>query len=148
MAESLRRFIERVLAADALSAELVSVREPGATDAEIAMAPPLPVELRDLLAWHNGLDLDVVRLHGVGNADRKVSRLDASAVAFASDPAGFIYLVRDDGVILSVDPDGGERKVVAENVDDFLRGYAFGPRAAEFAGDDWEREVRSAVGNE
>ena len=146
MAESLRRFLERVLAANVLTADLVNVSERGATDADFASAPPLPIELRDLLAWHNGFDLDVLRLHGVGNVVSKVTRRGSSTVEFASDPAGFTYLVREDGAIISFDHDGGEQKVVAENVDDFFRGYVFGPRAAEFAGNDWEREVRAALG--
>ena len=145
MAETIRHFLERVLASNLLVADLVQAGECGATDDELAMAPPLPAELRDLLAWRNGLDLEVVRLHGVGDAVSRVTRWDSSAVEFASDPAGFVYLAREDGAIVSVDHDGGEQRVVAKSVDDFLRGYIFGPRAAQFGGDDWDREVRAKV---
>ena len=62
-------------------------------------------------------------------------RSESGAVEFASNPAGFTFLLRDDGAVISSDHDGGDQKVVARDVDDFLRGYGFGPRAAEFAGD-------------
>jgi hypothetical protein len=146
MAESLRHFLERVLATDLLTPELVDVSSAAATDAELATAPPVPGSLRDLLAWHNGLDLDVVRIHGVGVGDRSIRPTSAGEIAFASDPTGFTYVLRRDGTVASVDHDGGEEKVVARDVDDFLRGYVFGPRASEFSGEDWSREVDAAVG--
>jgi hypothetical protein len=146
MAESLRHFLERLLATDLLPRELLDLSSAAATDVELASAPPVPDSLRDLLTWHNGLDLDVVRIHGVGDVNRPIRPTSSGEIAFASDPAGFTYGLRGDGTVTSVDHDGGEEKVVAHGVDDFLRGYVFGPRAAEFSGEDWAREVEAAVG--
>src|SRR5438876_10874692 len=116
MASSLRDFVERVLASDLLEPDLVCVAEYGATPEQLKSAPPLPSELRELLMWHNGLDLDVVRLHGIGVSGRKVERVQiagAEATLFASDPAGFQYYLHQDGSVLCFDHDGGETKVVA-----------------------------------
>lgn len=142
----LRQFLERVLATHLLSPEMVDLSTAPATEEELALAPSLPDSLRDLLAWHNGIDLEVVRIHGVGDIDRPIRQTSSGRIVFASDPAGFTYLLRQDGAVASVDHDGGEERVVACGVDDFLRGYVFGPRAFEFSGEDWAREVQAAVG--
>lgn len=146
MADSLCQFLKHVVASDLLLPELVNLSSGGATEAELASAPPLPNSLRDLLAWHNGLNLDVVRIHGVGDVVPLIQFTPSGDIEFASDPAGFTYILRRDGTVASFDHDGGEEKVVAQGVDDFLRGYIFGPRASDFSGEDWAREVDAAIG--
>lgn len=147
---SLREFVERVLASSLLTQELVRMSEHGASQAELDAAPRLPIDLREVLAWRNGLDLDVIRLHGVGTQGLVLERTDLpgwpDTVVFASDPAGFQYFLDPEGKVLCYDHDGGEIHEVAENVDDFIRGYIFGPRAREFAGEEWAREVDTALG--
>ena len=94
MALSLRDFVKAVLASELLEPGLVHLAERGATADEFKSAPTLPAELRELLMWRNGLDLEVVRLHGVGPAIPRVEPAQVAgsdAVAFASDPAGFLY---------------------------------------------------------
>jgi hypothetical protein len=148
--ESLAEFIERVLSSGLLIKELVFVPEGGATDAELT-AIPLPGELRALIARKNGLNLDVVRIHGVGQIDRRIRPMvvrNEGEIEFASDAAGFAYLVAKDGSVSSVDHDGGERKCVANNVDTFLRSFVFGSRAAEFGGPEWALEVADLLGND
>jgi hypothetical protein len=147
MAESLTQFLERVVSTDLLSTDLVELANRGATEAELELTPQLPEELRTLLAWRNGFDLDVLRIHGVVRAGRRIERIDG-AIIFASDPAGYLYALQPDGAVISIDREGGYQKRVANGIDDFLRGFVFGKRAAEFAGVDWAREVASAIGAE
>ena len=149
MRSSLRELLEHVLASDLLQSDLVRVAEQGATSEQLKSAPQLPSQLRELLLWRNGLDLDVVRLHGIGTVGRRVERVQfdgTESVLFASDPAGFQYSFKEDGSVNCYDHDGGKVKVVAASVDDFLRGYVFGSRACEFGGDEWASEVAAAVG--
>lgn len=149
MASSLRDLLERVLASDLLQPELDQVAERGATPEQLKSAPKLPSELRELLLWRNGLDLDVVRLHGIDTVGRRIERVQfngTESVLFASDPAGFQYSFKEDGSVICCDHDGGETKMVAISVDDFLRGYVFGTRARDFGGDEWAHEVTAAVG--
>ncbi len=150
MESSLRAFVERVIASGLLQPDLIELADRGATTAELALAPTLPAELQELLAWRNGLNLDVVRLHGIGAVTRRIELAEVdgeiAAIVFASDPAGFLYLLRPDGTVALLDHDGGKIEIVAANVDDFLRGYIFGSRAGEFGGDAWSTEVAAAVG--
>jgi hypothetical protein len=98
MTSSLRAFVDRVVASRLLQPNLVELADRGAIAEELDRVPSLPAALRDLLAWRNGMDLDVIRLHGVGSADRPIELADAEgengAIVFASDPAGFRYLIR------------------------------------------------------
>jgi hypothetical protein len=146
---SLPEFIERVLASGLLTHGLLRVSEHGASQAELDDAPRIPIDLREVLAWRNGLDLDVVRLHGIGTQGFVLERAEfpdwPDAVGFASDPAGFQYFLDPTGKVLCCDHDGGEIGQIANSVDDFIRGYVFGPRASEFAGEDWAREVDAAL---
>lgn len=147
---SLREFIERVVASGLLTQGLVRVSELGASQSDLDGAPCIPTDLREVLAWRNGLDLDVVRLHGVGRQELVLQRTGfpgwPDTVVFASDPAGFQYFLDPAGKVLCYDHDGGDIGQVAESVDDFIRGYVFGPRAAEFAGEKWALEVETALG--
>ncbi|MAT68609.1 MAG: hypothetical protein CMJ58_03720 [Planctomycetaceae bacterium] len=150
MASSLQAFIERVLASGLLQPAFVELADCGAQDADFASAPPLPEELRQLLSWRNGLNLDEIRLYGLGRpAGRRIEQMkinaEGEAILFASDPAGFQYLLRADGSVISFDHDGGKVITVAESIEDFLRNYVFGARAAEFGGEEWANEVRTAL---
>lgn len=147
---SLRSFIEQVLTSGLLKPRLVSNPARGASEAELAAVATLPIELREVLRWRNGLDLEVIRLHGAGNAYFRIHDLatgDGSVVVFASDPAGFQYFLAEGGAIMCYDHDGGEVTKVAESVEDFLCNYIFGKRAAEFGGKEWASDVAAALGN-
>src|SRR3569833_3389543 len=116
----LRAFVERFIASGLLQSSLVELADCGAVSAELALVPTLPEGLRDLLAWHNGLNLEVIRLHGVGSqASRRVERSQVAssgeAIVFASDPAGFLYLLQTDGTVISLDHDGGKIETVADD---------------------------------
>jgi hypothetical protein len=141
-----------VIGSGLLTPELTRVAERGATQAEFDSAPPIPNELREVLAWRNGLELDMVRLHGIGTPERPLECTEfpgwPHAVVFASDPAGFQYFLDPEGRVHCFDHDGGEVEQVAESVNDWICGYIFGPRAAEFAGEEWAREVKAALGSE
>ena len=151
MKPSLRTFVERVLASGLLHTELVAIAEHGATDADLARVPALPLELRDLLSWRNGFNLDEVRIHAIGGDfgwQLEIVNVQGHGrgIVFASDPSGFQYVIREDGAIVSLDHDGGGVKAIAADVDDFLRHYVFGERANEFGSEEWAKEVAVALG--
>ena len=72
-----------------------------------------------------------LRIHGCEGTDeaaigsfsrRQVGLADqiGGAIAFASDPAGFVYVEGDDGRVYSIDSDGGAAKELASGIGDFL----------------------------
>jgi hypothetical protein len=145
--------VDRVLASDLLAPELVTVPDRGAADDELTnvfdleRADHLP--LIQLLRRWNGLDLDTVRIHGVGNLPDGIcsAHRTGDGLVFASDPAGFVYVLKEDGSVSSVDHDGGSVTRVADDVVDFICNFVFGNRAVDFAGDDWAADVATALGN-
>ena len=150
MAVSLVCMIETVLGSSLLERALTTVPDSGATESEIADAfsldGPLASPLLPVLRRWNGLDLEVIRIHGVGPVPAGIQPVTRSSegVIFASDPSGFAYAMRADGAVYSLDHDGGAIVRVADDAGDFLCNYVFGSRAEEFAGPDWAEEVARA----
>ena len=150
--------IERVLGSALLRPTLISVPATGATEGQIARVESrLPRSLsqphRTLLARWNGLDLDVLRIHGADSSGIDgprdlASRQDAAAlprsIVFADDPSGFVYVEDELGVIWSMDSDGGEAKQVAPDLDAFFSDLVFGRHAAKFMGQSWADELMAA----
>lgn len=133
--------IDRVLAAGVLTESLV-VLPPPAAAADIAEAEKragiaIPEALRALLQRWNGPDLDVIRFVPCSELRR-----EPEGVLFATDPAGFMYFLQGSGHIAQLDTDGGGLEEVACDVNDFLGGFVFGSRSREFAGAQWEQEMR------
>jgi len=147
-----------VLQTQVLTPVLVVVPPSGATAEQInaeehLLGMPIAAEYRQLLASWNGIDLDVLRFYGCGQTHPGMGRLferqirDRSGSAegglvIGSDPAGFVYIQNLDGRILTLDTDGGEIRLSAENLADFLGRLVFGKDAAEFGGPDWEATIR------
>jgi hypothetical protein len=146
---TLIHFVERVLASPLLTPDLVCVPDRGATDAELASVfnAQQDSSLMTLLRRWNGLDLDVIRIHGVGITSDGLPCVASTphGHAVASDPSGFQYIRLPDGTISSFDHDGGSLTSVANDFDDFLRNYVFGNRSAAFCGDEWAAEVASSL---
>lgn len=140
--EELSAFLDWVVDSGVLSANLVDTSAPGADESELAAAE-LPHELAELLRRRNGWNLDVIRIHGLAGAQFPLRRTRTGLV-FASDPAGFWHEIRKDGVF-EVDHDGGEEKYVAVDLYDFFCSFVFGPRAAEFAGQEWADQVNERI---
>ena len=141
-------FIRRVLSSGLLTPTLVCVPSSGANNSDLSQAN-LTDDLRELLEWRNGLDLDVIRVHGFGEVEPGITPAVIHAnglLEFASDPAGFRYLLGDDGSVSSMDHDGGAIEKVTDSVDSFFRTFIFGNRAAEFAGADWAHDVAECLG--
>jgi hypothetical protein len=146
---SLPDFIRRVLSSGLLAPQLVYVPETGASSSDLATLS-LPADLHELLSWRNGCNLDVIRVHGLGDGNPEIPPLVANSdktIEFASDPSGFRYLVRTGGAVVSVDHDGGTRMRIADDVEDFFGSFVFGTRAAEFAGDEWAQDVAKHLGS-
>ena len=103
-----------------------------------------------LLAW-NGLDLEVVRFFAapparigitpLPKAQALIPSAHPSWIAVASDPAGFLYTEDERGSVWSVDHDGGAEKRLASSLDEFIGGYIFGERSAEFGGESWHSDL-------
>ncbi|WP_146518990.1 hypothetical protein [Stieleria varia] len=125
------------------------VPDRGATDTEIAAAfdGRCSGSLAKLLRRWNGLDLDVIRIHAVGDSVDSLPTVADSChgTVIASDPSGFRYVQLPDGSISSLDHDGGTLVSVAIDFDDFIGNYIFGNRAAEFCGDEWAADVASSL---
>ena len=65
-------------------------------------------------------------------------------IIIAADAAGFAYLQDGDGQIYSFDTDGGEVKLIATNINDFVCRLIFGPEADKFAGNKWLNDLKAA----
>jgi hypothetical protein len=92
--------------------------------------------------------MDDIRIHGVGNLPNGIDSVHWSndGLVFGSDPAGFVYVLNNDGSVSSVDHDCGLVTRVAESIVDFVSNYVFGNRAVEFAGKEWATDVAAALG--
>ena len=146
---------EPVISSGLLARDLIAAGPPASSDGVATLERRLPRRLsrfhRQLLLTWDGLDLDVVRFFGVSPVrDGGASLLDAQSlvpvghpswIAFASDPAGFLYAEDEHGVIWSIDHDGGEAARAASSLDEFICSYIFGTRAAEFGGDSWHDDL-------
>jgi len=150
--------IERVLTTDLLHPQLVVIAEDGASDsdldtAEAQMNCRFSHAFRLLLKKWNGINLDVIRIYGVGNVSAGISPIHMNQVllnpefpsgsyVIGSDPAGFIYVETPDGKIYTLDHDGGDVEQVAESFDDLFVNVIFGPKAENHFGTDWLTELR------
>ena len=154
-----KELIRRILSSGFLSENYIRVPSRGATDLEIAdterqLSHPLSDTFKEVIREWNGLDLDVVRICGVGTPEGAHETVlsyrwlfaDGSRHfnAVASDPSGFVYGELPDGSILEWDHDGGGTEVVATSFEDFICNLVFGARASEFAGEEWLEELRDA----
>jgi hypothetical protein len=116
---------------------------------------PLSDSHRALLSVWNGIDLDVLRILGVPPTEKGIRPITdcqgfipaepgfAGAIAFASDPSGYVYFELPDGSVYSWDHDGGNTTRIASTVDDFIENVVFGARGAEFAGEKWLHELQA-----
>lgn len=141
-------FIRRVLSSGLLTPQLVYVPSSGAQSSDLSQTK-LTDDLRELLEWRNGLDLDVIRVHGLGEVEPGITPAVIHAngsLEFASDPSGFRYLLGGDGSVSSMDHDGGAIEKITDSVDSFFRMFVFGHRAVEFAGADWAHDVAECLG--
>lgn len=149
-----------ILSSDLLIRELTFIPERGASAAEIneeesEVGHAFSEAYRQFLSRWNGIDLDVLRLYGVGVVDGRIHRLAKEQspemphlVVIGSDPAGFVYAEDSNGSIYSLDHDGGEVKCVAQSFESFILDYVFGKDSADFGGDDWLAEVTAKLRTE
>ena len=149
--------IERVLNSGLLTDVLTLIPDDGASAEQIAgeqrhLALPLCDEHLQLLRRWNGLDLEVVRIYGCGDACPERLRLrhcqlvhsqfDSPMNAVGSDPSGFVYFQDASCAIWQLDTDGGGVQKVASDLTDFLCRVVFGRDGADFGGNDWLSELR------
>lgn len=110
---------------------------------------PMSRAHRAILSVWNGIDLDVIRILGVPPTEKGIRPITdcqglipaepryAGAIAFASDPSGYVYFELPDGSVHSWDHDGGDTEQIASSIDEFICHIVFGARGAEFAGEKW-----------
>ena len=149
-----------VHASGLLSHELTHVPSMGVTAEHLAreeraLPRPLSESHRALLSVWNGIDLDVIRIFGIPPVERGIRPITqwqrfvpedpkfAGAIAFACDPAGFLYVELPDGSVHSSDHDGGDTQQIASSIDEFIEEVVFGQRATEFGGEEWFKELRA-----
>lgn len=151
--------IQAVLDAGLLTSQLMIIPTRGATEDEIRQEESLlgralcPEHVAILRRW-NGIALEVVRLFGCGDSAGEVGRLSAlqikgdfgvdGPIVVGADASGFTYIQSADRRVFSLDTDGGEFKLLADNLDDFVERLVFGSDAASFAGQEWLSELRDA----
>lgn len=151
--------IKKILESNILLPELIIIPGYGATEGEIheeeiRLGRELRSEHIAILRQWNGIALDVIRFFGCGASTGKIGRLCdfqipinfdvLGAIVVGSDASGFVYVQSGDGLIFSLDTDGGKFKMLAKNLDDFIGRVVFGPDADSFAGEDWLNELREA----
>lgn len=148
--------IERLLAPSVRAPRLISnhlstVPETGASaealrSVESKLQRPLSAQHRALLLTWNGLDLDVIRIFGVPPVTQGIKDLlewqelvpaGKGNIAFGDDPSGFLYFESLDGFVLAWDHDGGEIKVMASCINEFIDEVVFGARGDSFMGEEW-----------
>lgn len=149
----------KVLKSRLLIENLIAVPSAGATPPLLArfdreLPRPLSEMHRAVLSVWNGIDLDVIRILGVPPAENGIATITdcqrfvpvepryASAIAFASDPSGYIYFELPDGSVHSWDHDGGDTQQIASTIDDFICHVVFGARGEEFGGKQWFQELQ------
>ena len=139
-----RTFVERLLNARVLKPALVELPRKGATTSELAalrerIGPLIDPGLLEFYAQWNGADHDAIQVYGTTQL-----RKDSFGLVFGSDASGFVYRFDGAGRVTREDGDGSGRVVVAKDFRDFMFGYVFGPRARDFAGDDWVQSLQGA----
>ncbi|MFZ3320756.1 MAG: SMI1/KNR4 family protein [Usitatibacter sp.] len=146
-----------VRAARLISQDLSTIPAAGASaealrSLESKLQRPLSAQHRDLLMTWNGLDLDVIRIFGVPPVVKGIYDLlewqelvpeGEGNIAFGGDPSGFLYFESKSGSVLSSDHDGGETKVVASCINEFIDEVVFGARGDSFLGEEWLNELRA-----
>ena len=148
-----------VLKSRLLIESLIAIPSAGATLALLArfdreLPRPLSEMHRAVLSVWNGIDLDVIRILGIPPTENGIATITncqglipvepryAGAIAFASDPSGYIYFELPDGSVHSWDHDGGDTQQIASTIDDFISHVVFGVRGKEFAGEQWLHELQ------
>jgi hypothetical protein len=145
-----------VFGAGLISKDLSTIPSAGASleairRLELQLPRQLSAQHRELLQAWNGLDLDVVRIHGVPPVERGIRDVlklqqfvpeGAGNIAFGSDPSGFVYFEGADGTVWSWDHDGGAVTQLASCVDVFIDEVVFGGRGDSFAGKEWLDQLR------
>jgi SMI1/KNR4 family protein SUKH-1 len=154
--DTIKRILSEPLVSSGLLMHDLIVVSPPATATQLAALErsfhrPLSEQHRQLLLMWDGLNLDVVRFFSASASRSGItSLLDAQAlipsahpswIAVASDPAGFLYAEDENGSVWSIDHDGGGQTRVAACLDEFIGGYVFGERAAEFGGESWRDDL-------
>ena len=92
-----------------------------------------------LKKW-NGIDIDVIRFFGVSsNENIPEIKFDQehSLLIIASDPAGFLYGMDNEGKIYSLDTESNTKKLIAPSFDDFILQFVFSSTSQDFLGIDW-----------
>lgn len=154
--------IEKILSPEFLAIgllipELIAIPPRGATeqeiqDEELRLGRSISADYRTFLRKWNGLNLDEIRFNGAGNVHQGIQRIwkadgfgqGSQLVAIASDPSGFVYAEDEEGVIHSLDHDGGDHETVALNFESFVVDFLFGKDSANFHSEEWHSKLKKA----
>jgi hypothetical protein len=140
---SYQALIQKLLDKGLLTSSLVELNSAPASSEQIALAEnrlniKLDNGLKEFYSIWASANLELLRIL----SPRELQK-DDLGIMFANDPAGFIYRFDATGAVFSEDTDGGSVKSVADDFNDFIFGYVFGSRAADFMGSEWLQELRS-----
>jgi len=147
--------IEKVLNSDLLDKDLIDVPGPSIDlqikEEENKLSKNISSEYKLFLQNYNGLNLDIIRLYGVGVTDKCIRNLsdtkndlELEGIIIGDDPAGFYYIQNISGQIYSCDSKSYNIKCLANSFSSFISDVVFGENADEFAGEEWKSELRDA----
>jgi hypothetical protein len=154
--------LEQVIASNIIGEELLFAPSKGISkekmlELDIAFNNLLSEDLKSLLRKWNGLHLDIINFFGFGDPlEGSINSMEENQLknyhvynykdflAFADDPAAYLYLQSPSGEIYTFDLKNSYMDRVSSSLEDFICNYVFGKRAAEFAGDEWFDEVKAA----
>ena len=154
---SLRK-IQDVLQKKPIPMGLVYIPSRGATQEELNeteknISRSLPQEIKLILNKWNGLHLDIINFFGCGNTEGSINNIeenqlenygyenDLGLLSFADDPSGYLYLIDEAGQIYSFDLKLNKLDSMANSLDEFICEIVFGPRAKDFAGEEWMNDL-------
>jgi len=88
-----------------------------------------------LLEW-GGSNLDEIRINGIDNIIE-----DNGLIEFANDYDGNVFKYNQSGNVFAFSTDGGEEKILASSVDEFINEVLLGRLGSDFYGEDWITEL-------
>lgn len=147
--------LDKVLKSSLLDEDLIVVPK-AATDFQVKaeekkLAKHINPEYKSFLEHYNGLNLDIVRFHGVDKTEAYIKSLSSSqndivsnGIVIGDDPAGYYYIQDSSGKIYSSDSKADSTKYLASSFSSFITDVVFGRKAEEFAGAEWKSELEEA----
>ncbi len=147
--------IEKTLESSLFEPSLIFIPKEGLSETELdnlekEIGRKLSPYHKEFLQKWNGINLEIIRLYGFGNKEKRIRQLtdeqnerflSKHTLVIGSDPSGFIYLEDKEFNILCLDTISGETQFLARNLDDFFSALVFGEESNKFLGEEWKNEL-------